>query len=139
MKTNIKLSVKSKSGGRIVDKTVATGEHPIITIFTNFARFKLGQVLATPAALALLEKTGFSTAALLNRHVHGDWGNICKEDTASNEFAVPNKQRIMSVYRFIDACKLAATPESKRSDLPTIWIITEADRSSTTLLLPGDY
>ena len=139
MKTNKKLSVKPKSERRIDDKTVATGEHPIVTIFTNFVRFKLGQVVATHAALALLEKTGFSAAALLNRHVHGDWGNICKEDTASNEFAVPNKQRIMSVYRLIDASKLAATPESKRSDLPTIWIITEADRSSTTLLLPGDY
>lgn len=139
MKANKKLSAKHKSDKKFDDKNVATGEHPTITIFTNFARFSLGQVVATHAALALLEKTGFSAAALLNRHVHGDWGNICKEDTASNEFAVPNKLRIMSVYRLIDASKLAATPESKRAELPTLWIISEADRSSTTLLLPSEY
>jgi hypothetical protein len=139
MKANKKLSAKHKNDKKLDEKNVATGEHPTITIFTNFARFSLGQVVATHAALALLEKTGFSAAALLNRHVHGDWGNICKEDTASNEFAVPNKLRIMSVYRLIDASKLAATPENKRAELPTLWIISEADRSSTTLLLPSEY
>jgi hypothetical protein len=45
----------------------------------------------------------------------------------------------MSVYRLVDPVKLANTPRNKRSDLPTVWIITEADRSVTTLLLPEDY
>jgi hypothetical protein len=114
-------------------------DRPTIIIFTNFTRFKLGAVAATRSALALLEQTGFSAAALLNRHAHGDWGNICKEDRESNEYAVPNKQRIISIYRLIDAGRLAATPESKRAELPTVWCITEADRSSTTILLPSEY
>ena len=45
----------------------------------------------------------------------------------------------MSVYRLVDAQRLQQTPQDKRSSLPTIWIITEADRSVTTLLLPEDY
>jgi hypothetical protein len=134
-----KITPVTPAKAEILADTEMYSDRPPITIFTNFARFSLGQVVATHAALALLEKTGFSAAALLNRHVHGDWGNICKKDTASNEFAVPNKLRIMSVYRLIDASKLAATPESKRAELPTLWIISEADRSSTTLLLPSEY
>lgn len=121
-------------------KTDASNDRPtIIIIFSNFARFALGEVVATLGALALLEKTGFSASALLNRHVHGDWGQCGKEDTASNEYAVTNQLRVMSVYRLIDAARLAATPESKRAELPTVWVITEADRSSTTILLPSEY
>lgn len=143
MKTNKKpkkiVALNPEKDQKMDVETDTRSERPPIIIFTNFTRFKLGQVLATQGSIALLEKTGFSAAALLNRHVHGDWGNICKEDRASNEYAVPNKQRIMSVYRLIDASKLAATPESKRAELPTIWIISEADRSSTTILLPSEY
>lgn len=143
MKSNKKLKKNSlitptKDETLEVDTEMYSDRTPVV-IFTNFARFKLGQVVATQAALDLLEKTVFSAAALLNRHVHGDWGNICKEDTASNEFAVPNKLRIVSVYRLIDASKLAVMPENKRAELPTLWIISEADRSSTTLLTPKCY
>lgn len=121
------------------NKTEINNERTPVIIFTNFARFALGEVVATPGAIALLEKTGFSVSALLNRHVHGDWGQCGKEDAASNEYALANQLRIMSVYRLIDASKLAATPENKRTELPTVWIITESDRSVTTLLLPEDY
>lgn len=112
---------------------------PPVTIITNTARFQLGQCVATPGALALLEKTRFSAAFLINRHLHGDWGDVCKEDNASNEFAVRNRQRILSVYRLVDANKLSVIPKRLRSELPTVWIITEADRSSTTILLPSEY
>jgi len=108
-------------------------------IYSNTARFPLGQIVATPGALELLQETGFSAAALISRHVHGDWGDLCDEDRAENEFAVTRRLRILSCYRLVDAARLAATPTEKRSSLPTLWIISEADRSVTTLLRPSDY
>ena len=110
-----------------------------VLIITNTARFALGQIVATPGALSLLQTMGFSAAALIGRHVHGDWGDCCLEDAAENEFAVTRRLRLMSVYRLVDPIKLAATPRARRSNLPTVWIITEADRSVTTLLLPEEY
>ena len=110
-----------------------------VLIITHTARFALGQIVATPGALSLLQTTGFSAAALISRHLHGDWGDCCADDAAENEFAVTRRLRLMSVYRLVDGQKLAATPRARRSDLPTVWIITEADRSVTTLLLPEDY
>ncbi len=108
-------------------------------IYSSTARFPLGQIVATPGALELLQETGFSAAALISRHVHGSWGDLCAEDQAENEFAVTRRLRILSCYRLVDAERLAATPLEKRSALPTLWIITEADRSVTTLLRPSDY
>ena len=108
-------------------------------IYSSSARFSLGQIVATPGALELLQETGFSAAALISRHVHGDWGDLCDEDRAENDFAVARRLRILSCYRLVDAERLAATPTDKRSSLPSVWIITEADRSVTTLLRPSDY
>ena len=108
-------------------------------IYSNSAKFPLGQIVATPGALELLQETGFSAAALISRHVHADWGDVCDEDRAENDFAITHHIRILSCYRLVDAERLAATPRDKRSSLPTLWIITEADRSVTTLLLPSDY
>ena len=108
-------------------------------IYSNTARFPLGQIVATPGALELLQETGFSAAALISRHVHGSWGDLCEEDRTDNEFAVTRHLRILSCYRLVDAERLAATPREKRSSLPTLLVITEADRSVTTLLLPSDY
>ena len=113
--------------------TVAT------VIYSNTAKFPLGQIVATPGALELLQETGFSAAALISRHVHGSWGDLCEEDRTDNEFAVTRRLRILSCYRLVDAERLAATPREKRSSLPTLLVITEADRSVTTLLLPSDY
>ena len=121
---------------------------PPVTIITNAAKLQqLGQCVATPGALALLEQTGFSAAFLINRHLHGDWGDVCKEDAELNEMALIDGSRIMSVYRLVSPEKLKATPRSKRSDLPTVWILTEAVssdgnegcRASTCVLLPEDY
>ena len=108
-------------------------------IYSNTARFPLGQIVATPGALELLQETGFSAAALVSRHMHGDWGDLCEEDRAENDFAVTRRLRILSCYRLVDAERLAATPRDKRSSLSTLWIITEADRSVTTLLRPDEY
>ena len=117
---------------------------PPVTIITNAAKFQLGQCVATPGALALLEKTGFSPAFLINRHLHGDWGDTCKEDAELNEMALIDGSRIMSVYRLVSPEKLKATPRSKRSGLQTVWVITDAAdddgiRRCTTVLLPEDY
>ena len=118
---------------------------PPVTIITNAAKLQqLGQCVATPGAMALLEKIGFSAAFFINRHLHGDWGDVCKEDAELNEMALRDGSRIMSVYRLVSPEKLKATPRSKRSDLPTAWVITEAvgddgRRASTCVLLPEDY
>lgn len=116
-----------------------------VTIITNSARFALGgQVVATPGALALLQATGRSAASLLARHMHGDFGDTCRDDAELNELAITDGSRIMSVYRLVDAEKLKATPKQKRADLPTVWVITDGTndagkREYTTLLLPEDY
>ena len=110
-----------------------------MTLMSNAPRFALGQIVATPGALELLEQAGFSALALISRHVHGDWGDCCAEDKTTNELSVQQGMRVMSIYRLVDAERLLQTPLDKRSSLPTVWIITEADRSVTTLLLPEDY
>ena len=115
-----------------------------VTIITNAARFALGQVVATPGALALLQATGRSAASLLARHMHGDFGDTCRDTAALNELALADGSRIMSVHRLVDAEKLKATPKQKHTDLPTVWVITDGTndagkREYTTLLLPEDY
>jgi hypothetical protein len=87
--------------------------------------FTLGQVVATPGALALLEKHGKSPAEFLARHSSNDWGDACSEDAEQNDRAAECGYQIMSVY------KIAANA--------SVWIITEGDRSATTVLLPEDY
>lgn len=125
-------------------QTDTTPAKPPVTIITNAAKFQLGQCVATPGALALLEKTGFSAAFLINRHLHGDWGDTCKEDAELNEMALIDGSRIMSVYRLVSPEKLKTTPRLKRSELHTVWVITDAAdddgiRRCTTVLLPEDY
>ena len=115
-----------------------------VTIMTNKGKFGLGQIVATPAASALLKKTGFSAAALIARHVHGDWGDCCGGDAQLNEDALTNGSRVFSIYKLLDAELLKEIPRAKRSSLPTVWVITNAAneagvRDVTTLLLPKDY
>ena len=73
-----------------------------VTNISNSVRFSLGQVVATPGALALLQTTGRSAASLLARHLHGDFGDTCRDDSALNELAITDGSRIMSVYRLVD-------------------------------------
>ncbi len=88
--------------------------------------FPLGRIVATPGALELLAATGTDPIELLSRHQSGDWGEVCPEDARENEFSVKRGFRVVSSY-----------PVGKRG--PRIWIITEADRSSTCVLLPEEY
>jgi hypothetical protein len=84
----------------------------------------LGKVVATPGALNLLLKTGVDPFDYLARHATGDWGDLCTFDRRQNEIALREGSRIFSSYE---------TPAGK------VWIITEADRSVTTILLPEEY
>ena len=92
-------------------------------------KFEPGNVYSTPGVNAKLEDAGFMRFMVisLNRHINGDWGNTCEEDKATNEKALVNGLRLISVY------KRMGHPDD------TILIITEADRSATTILLPDEY
>lgn len=96
-------------------------------LFTRGAtpRFPLGQIVATPGALVALEQAGQTPPEFLVRHVTGDWGQLDEHDRLENERALVQGTRLFSAYE---------TALSVR-----IWVITEWDRSVTTLLLPSEY
>jgi len=83
-----------------------------------------GRTIATPGALAALESAGVSAVSLLDRHTRGDWGDVCPEDAALNNDALVDGSRILSSYEY---------------GTEKFWVITEADRSVTTVLLPSEY
>jgi hypothetical protein len=85
----------------------------------------LGRLLSTPGAIEATAKAGQDPLELLSRHRTGDWGEVDTGDSAANDQAVIHGARILSVYTLKDGVRL--------------WIITEADRSATTLLLPDEY
>jgi hypothetical protein len=87
--------------------------------------FPLGQIVATPGALEALEASHQSPAEFLARHARGDWGELSADDIAENEFSLKNGFRLLSSY---------ATAIGQK-----IWVITEEDRSLTTVLLPDEY
>jgi hypothetical protein len=86
--------------------------------------FELGRVVASAAVAQFIDEAGLDIAPLLRRHHAGDWGKVGKEDWESNEAALKNGGRLLSTY-----------------DLSghRVWVITEADRSATTVLFPDDY
>ena len=86
-------------------------------------RFPLGQTVATRNALSRLTAEDVQNA--LTRHVVGDWGEVCPEDWQENELSLREGFRLLSVYRSNAGEKF--------------WVITEADRSATTVLMPEDY
>lgn len=88
-------------------------------------RLPLGRVVATPAAIETLLSAGVSIFALLNRHARRDWGDVGDEDCAQNDVAAETGQRVLSSYLLPDG--------------RTVWIITEANREVTTVLMPDDY
>lgn len=88
-------------------------------------KFYLGRVLMTCGVDAHVQAQRFDPMHLLRRHVCGDWGDLCPEDKALNNLSVKDGGRLMSVY-CIDSTL-------------TIWVVTEAGRSVTTLLLPSEY
>ncbi|CAG9184114.1 Type I restriction endonuclease subunit M [Cupriavidus respiraculi] len=89
------------------------------------ARFGLGLLCITTGAWQALNAGGEDPLVYLARHVTGDWGDLCEEDRRANESAVSKGGRLHSAYRIGDG--------------PRLWVITEADRSITTLLLPTEY
>lgn len=88
-------------------------------------KFPLGQIVATPGALEALAVAGVAPEDYLGRHVCGDWGTLSEDDREENELSLREGLRILSAYILPDQTK--------------IWIITEADRSATTILLPEEY
>lgn len=93
-------------------------------------KFSPGQILATPGALEALEESGQTPAFFLERHLRGDWGEVCSEDKLLNDQALVDGSRLLSAYRTLKGIK--------------IWIITEAaddngHRAATTCLLPSEY
>ncbi len=87
--------------------------------------FPLGQIVATPGALAAFEASGDDPLAFLLRHVNLDPGDLSPEDIEEIQRSVEHGWRILSAYRLSDGTR--------------IWIITEATRESTTILLPSEY
>jgi hypothetical protein len=88
-------------------------------------RFPLGQLVATPGALAALAEAGQDPMPFVARHQAGDWGAIPEEDIRENEYSLQHGFRLLSAYTLNTGVRL--------------WLITEADRSATTILLPQEY
>ncbi|MFM0174620.1 hypothetical protein PQR33_35395 [Paraburkholderia sediminicola] len=93
--------------------------------YTNGPRFPMGRPAITPAAEAALNAVGIHPVRLLARHIHGDWGELPAEDLAANELALLSGRRLLSSYAIPGGTK--------------VWLVTQADRSVTTILLPEDY
>lgn len=87
------------------------------------AKFRIGHIVATPNALARLSNDDILNG--IGRHQAGDWGDVDEHDRQANERALLERTRLLSVYHAANGIKF--------------WIITEADRSVTTVLLPEDY
>ena len=87
--------------------------------------FSLGQCVATPHALEALAASGQVPKEFFDRHGCGDWGEVDAEDAKANQDALLHGERLLSAYRTTSGVR--------------IWIITEADRSATTVLLPEEY
>ena len=85
--------------------------------------FPLGRLVATPAVLRVIPANEWGNA--IRRHLNCDWGDVCAADKKSNDMALRDGTRLFSVYHTSGGRKF--------------WIITEADRSATTVLLPEDY
>lgn len=92
------------------------------------SKFSLGQLLMTRGVNdQVAENEAFAKFVMnnLKRHANGDWGDLCSEDKAENELSLNEGYRLLSAY--------------ETDGLPKIWIITEADRSATTVLFPDEY
>lgn len=93
-------------------------------------KFPLGHIVATPGALKALEEAGQTPDFFLDRHIQGDWGEVCDEDKQLNDQALVDGGRVLSAYRTLRNVR--------------IWVITEATddngkRAATTILLPSEY
>jgi hypothetical protein len=121
----VRLTV-SGTGERINRRHIAQSSDTLLDDEeSSMPMFELGQVVATPAALEVLQAAHQRPAEFLQRHANGDWGQVDEHDAKANAEALLDEGRILSSYQ--------------TSTGQNIWIITEADRSSTCVLLPSDY
>ena len=118
MKANAQLSTKSPLNHH------SPSPKPVPVPDSEFPLFKLGQVFATPGATDLLRSLALSPLHFLSRHAMGDWGQVDDHDREANRAALHDGSRLLSSYKLSQG---------------KLWIITEADRRSTTLLLPQEY
>lgn len=93
--------------------------------------FGLGKLYVTAGIQEMIEKYALDVTPLIARHVSGDWGDVCEDDAAENRLSLKQGFRLLSAYR-------VTRPDQPDCTLK-IWIITEADRSATTVLLPEEY
>ena len=99
-----------------------------MTLRVGKSKFQLGQTVMTSGVAAEIEANppfGQHVHESLGRHAQGDWGDLCPEDRKENNLSLKNGFRLLSAY--------------EKPGLPKIWIITEADRSATTILFPEEY
>ncbi len=89
------------------------------------AKFFPGVLVITPGALEAFKQTGEGIEPFLTRHLRGDWDDLDNHDRRENEYSLQQGLRLVSAYALNDGTK--------------IWVITEADRSATTILLPDEY
>jgi len=114
------------NAGHIAARNARSADAPAAATPGNAAtspRFPTGRIVITANAQRTLAAPDVSRG--LSRHIRGDWGELCEEDRRENELSLKQGFRLLSAYRAADGCKF--------------WIITEADRSVTTVLLPEDY
>lgn len=105
--------------------TTEKNRNLMIVMLQKDILFDLGQLGATLGAEAAMEKHNCSMGSILTRHISGDWGNVAKADGNANRRAIKTGKRIHSVYRIAKDCSL--------------WVITEWDRSRTTVFLANEY
>lgn len=113
---------------------------PAVSLAATRPLFPLGQVVATPGALELLARYGVEPRTLLARHQSGDWGQLSRDDACANDDAVKHGDRILSAY--VLPLVPAGVPEEQASEdaqVDRLWVISEADRVSTCILLPSEY
>lgn len=104
----------------MLENTTTTNTHS-----TTAARFPLGLLFLTPGAIEALEEAGQTAREFIERHVRLEQGELRDDDHKENLFSVSRKLRIFSAFK---------TAKGEK-----VWVITEADRSTTTILLPEEY
>ena len=98
--------------------------------FCQKPKFNLGKLVATPGSIDVLAKSQQSAESFLRKHQMGNWGDICREDAELNNQAIAHEGHPEEQSRVLSSYKVGAN---------SIWIITEWDRSVTTVLLPSEY
>jgi hypothetical protein len=119
------LEKKIMTQAELNNQTETASTPSVIVLDTGSVKFSPGQIVSTRGALEMMQKHNCSAAALIQRHLSGDWGSVPVEDAQLNDDALQSGNRILSSYEITKGVR--------------IWIITEWDRSVTTLLLPSEY